>query len=270
MPVLHSGYTVAYASEKREEEKLFGNCIHYLFALCKFILRKMLPNLIQEECPLTGKRTASKDTVDYTCSITENSTTCGESSDELTLDGSSKCSSIGDERDEIISRGYNFDGLYIKSNFPVTSVDIPYVQKKEGRKHKTKSRAAIMIQDILHQRFRLEKTRRQLENELRASQIVMNTWRIWSKEEKERKKVNAAKVVQNAWRSWTTVEKQGREAANKIVAIVTIQVKWRNYLARVQLRKHFANLARRKALKEDRAKLARCKMLEAEFLTFFS
>merc|ERR1740124_1155135 len=104
-----------------------------------------------------------------------------------------------------------------------------------------------MIQGILHQRFRLEKTRRQLENELRASQIVMN-----------------------AWRSWITVEKRGREAANKIVAIVTIQVKWRNYLARVQLRKHFATLARRKTLKEDRAKLARCKMLEAEFLTFFS
>merc|ERR1719491_1272996 len=176
---------------------------------------------------------------------------CGETSDDSTLDSSSRCSSTSNARESIVANG---------SPSPVLFVDFRHVNNKEkhiseiywhttaliqgtwtveGIVHTrfSECRAATIIQVIWNQWSKKEKVKRLLKKELRASQTIANAWRTWAMREKGRKEKTAARIVQDAWRLWITAEKQRQNAENENLAAVTIQTSWRNYYAKVSAMK---------------------------------
>merc|ERR1719491_1510127 len=178
----------------------FDSLSHYLHLPIN-ILNTMLPNytrnnyILESEPPL--KTTLSQDEVDSSCALTESSTSCEDSFDELTLDGSSICSSY--EGGEITNERY--------------TTDVPFILEEEDMCD-YQINASMMIQDIWRQCRQRESFKRGLAKELHASRVIYRTWCRWC----SHKRVNITKMKM-------------RETA----AITLIQVKWQNYLARIDL-----------------------------------
>jgi len=227
------GNTATYSPEKRKNDAYHIRCIHYIYFVCELFLREIvLSKLTHIEDPVQNDVTVDEDILHGPCSFTECNSTCGESYEAASLDSSSQFSSCDDETGGVV--GYAFSSFYIKSNFPIVSIDIPDVSDNQDRtdteqitivsekKNRIECHGAVTIQRIWRQwrRSQIERNirnlqvasqivqnaRRQFKEELRASLIILNAWRTWSKENKIRTEVNAAQVVQDAWRLWISKE----------------------------------------------------------------
>jgi len=185
-----------------------------------------VPKFIQTEDPGHNDDTVAEDTVRCPCTFTEHTSTCGESYEMSLIDSSSQCSSWDDETGGVV--GYGFSSFYIKSNFPIISIDVPNINYTEDRtdaeqvtiiskmKNEIECHAAVTIQvekDVRNSQIAsriVQNARRRFKEELSASLIILNAWRTWLKGKKFREEVNAAQVVQDAWRSWISEEKERR------------------------------------------------------------
>lgn len=196
------------------------------------------------------KTTLSQDEVDSSCALTESSTTCEDSFDELTLDGSSSCSSY--EEDEITNERYTTDVPFILEEEDVCDDQINaaiLIQDTCFVKSESEYCAVVMIQDTWRQCRQRESIKLRLAKELHASHVIYRTWCTWCSS--KRANITKTKMIETA-------------------AVTLIQVKWQNYLARIDLINHLEKLSRRKAQKEEEEMFARCIRLEDEILTFFS
>jgi len=178
------------------------------------------------------KVTNWKDAICYSSSLSDDSITCGEISDEASSDSCSECSRTIERPDEI-----------------AIPKDFQHVNDEEEIKCEIESHAANMIQNACCQWMKKEKVRKQVETELLASQILMNAYRTWSMKQKVMKEVNAAQTIQCAWSSWMNTERRRQTTKKEINAVTTIQSKWRNY---------HVKLSRTKVLEDEEAELTRC------------
>jgi len=224
----------------------------------------------------------SEDTINYYPSLTEDSYTCGDTSEDSSLDSSSRCSSTSKTREGVIANEFSS---------PVYFLDFPHVNDEKEIACEIKchastimqgtwtaegvvntrfsdGHAATIIQGIWHQWFRKEKDKRQMEKELHASQIVLNAWRRWSMREKVRKEETAAQIGQDARRVRITTEKQRQIVRNENIAAFTIQINWVNYCMREDAaqivqnawkkwRNYYAKISTMKAIKKKGAESAR-------------
>jgi len=214
-------------------------------------LRKMSLDFTLTTNSPADETSISKNTINYYPSLTEDSSTCGETSEDSTLDSSSRCSSTSKTREGVIAND---------SSSPVLFLNFPHVNDKERIACEIEchastimqgtwtaegvvitrfsdGHAATIIQGIWHQWFKKEKDKRQMKKELNASQIVLNAWRRWSMREKARKDETAAHIVQDAWRVWFTAEKQRQLVRNENIAAITIQINWLNFYVREKTKK---------------------------------
>eukprot|EP00555_Chaetoceros_dichaeta_P006361 CAMPEP_0198260272 /NCGR_PEP_ID=MMETSP1447-20131203/9290_1 /TAXON_ID=420782 /ORGANISM="Chaetoceros dichaeta, Strain CCMP1751" /LENGTH=258 /DNA_ID=CAMNT_0043947895 /DNA_START=20 /DNA_END=793 /DNA_ORIENTATION=- len=232
MSVLRSGFTVTYAAEKKEEQSYTypDRCVLRTSSSRNFSTRNVTGFSLKQSAS-TRKITILEDTIDYsTTPLLDDSFTCGERSDESSIDSSSKCSCASEAADG--------EAMF---------VGFEHVNNEEETKSEIKSHAASIIQNSWYQWTKKEKARKQFEMESRASRRIINARRTWSvrdksmvdtfaaqRRQKDRKENIAVTSIQPKWKHssdhFSTMLEKFREES---IAATTIQSNWKNYRAKV-------------------------------------
>jgi len=190
MSLLCSNHTFNCQSEKKEESAYHIQYMYYTILVLEF-LHKMLFGSILKLKALTSEFANSK--IYCSSSLEDDSITCGEMSDESSLDSLSECSCANMTR---VEEERNCE-IYF---------------------------AAITIQNICSKWIKKVKAGKRIEIELVASQTVTNAFRIWLLKMKVKKERDAVATIQSNWRRSLKMKvKKERDA------VATIQSNWRIY-----------------------------------------
>jgi len=103
MSLLHPGYTVTCASEQKHEETYYIQFIHYIqvFLFELFMRKVSFGILLNQNALLSNDPPPQHTIIDYYSSWTDDSSTCGEISDDSSLNSSSSWNSTTETSDSL-------------------------------------------------------------------------------------------------------------------------------------------------------------------------
>ena len=189
MSLVRSEYNFNCQSEKKKEPAYHIQCMYYMIFLLEFCLHKMSLGFVLKQKVLTSKFAKSR--IYNVSSLEDDSITCGEISDESSLDSSSECSSSS-----------------------MTLVEL------EEEKNCEVYFAASIIQNTCSEWIEKVKARKQVELELRASQTVINALRKWSLKMKVKRERDAIVTIQSNWREYHEKQRRARAIEEKKMELV--------------------------------------------------